>query len=280
MSLFLPNSTFRVQSFGFLYDGTEDAPGNQGLQDQILALRWVQDNIAAFGGDPNEVTLFGWSAGGISTGFHLISPQSQGLFQRAIIESAAVTNKGRAREKSLMLDYSKQFAEIFGCYNGSTETNTSVNFVSCLQKMNATLLSVLEQNFVNAGKGMFEPIFGEDLLPVDPSVAEFTGNKDVIIGIVGNEGSGLLYSQFRDTFSKVLPPRQINKQEMIYFLRSLYPKLSLEQVQQLQELYMANIADFEYSALRQALVDTRGDIRVQLRKHQHCGQDIQRNSVH
>jgi carboxylesterase type B len=63
---------------GFL--STEDAvcPGNYGMKDQVAALRWVRDNIALFGGNPNSVTIFGQSAGGGSTHFHMLSPASKG----------------------------------------------------------------------------------------------------------------------------------------------------------------------------------------------------------
>ena len=53
-------------------------PGNIGLYDQVQSLRFVQENIAAFGGDPDRVTIFGHSAGGASVGFHLVSPMSAG----------------------------------------------------------------------------------------------------------------------------------------------------------------------------------------------------------
>src|SRR5262245_2339220 len=85
---------YRLGAFGWLAhpalsaeDANYQSSGNYGLADQRAALRWVRDNIAAFGGDPDTVTLAGGSAGGVSTSLHLVSPASRGLFARAIIES-------------------------------------------------------------------------------------------------------------------------------------------------------------------------------------------------
>lgn len=82
---------YRLEVLGFLCLDTEDVPGNAGMKDQVAALRWVNRNIRYFGGDPNNVTIFGVSAGSVSVSFHLISPMSKGLFKRAIVQSGACT---------------------------------------------------------------------------------------------------------------------------------------------------------------------------------------------
>lgn len=76
--------SYRLGAFGFLSTGDANISGNFGLKDQLLALKWVKQNIEAFGGDPSKVTLFGQSVGAVSAHMHMLSPQSQGLFQGVI----------------------------------------------------------------------------------------------------------------------------------------------------------------------------------------------------
>ncbi len=84
---------YRLGALGFLAhpalsaESPERVSGNYGLRDQEAALRWVQANVATFGGDPANVTLMGESAGAISVGLHVVSPRTRGLFHRAIQES-------------------------------------------------------------------------------------------------------------------------------------------------------------------------------------------------
>jgi para-nitrobenzyl esterase len=88
---------YRLGPLGFLYlnelcPGLEGTAGNLGIRDQVAALEWVAENIAAFGGDPGTVTIFGESAGGMSVGTLLGMPSARGLFHRAIPQSGAAHN--------------------------------------------------------------------------------------------------------------------------------------------------------------------------------------------
>ena len=86
---------YRLGALGFLHTaglGGHPSSGLVGILDQVAALEWVRDNIASFGGDPDQVTIFGESAGGMSVGVLLGLPAARGLFRRAIAQSGAASN--------------------------------------------------------------------------------------------------------------------------------------------------------------------------------------------
>lgn len=90
-------------SLPLLSTGDQHARGNWGYLDQVAALRWVQQNIAHFGGNPDRVTIFGESAGGTSVSSHVVSPMSQGLFHGAIMESGVALLPDLISETSEMV---------------------------------------------------------------------------------------------------------------------------------------------------------------------------------
>ena len=94
---------YRLGGFGFLLNDRDPASANLGLLDQMAALQWIQDNIAAFGGDPQNVTLMGESAGGMSIAILLGTPRAAGLFHKAIVQSGGVKPVYAAHEPAHVL---------------------------------------------------------------------------------------------------------------------------------------------------------------------------------
>jgi carboxylesterase type B len=96
------NMNYRLNAFGFLAhpgltaESPHGASGNYGLMDQIAALEWIRDNIGGFGGDPEKITVSGVSAGAASIGYLLASPLAEGLFRRALVQSAAAWHPQRS----------------------------------------------------------------------------------------------------------------------------------------------------------------------------------------
>ncbi|CAG2172985.1 unnamed protein product [Oppiella nova] len=176
-------ANYRLGPLGFLYGGREDAPGNQGFYDQLLALKWVRDNIHAFGGDRDEITIFGGSAGSWSISAHILSPLSKGLFKRAIMQSGAhLYNKDRdVITKSEALAQAKGLAKQLKC-------SESEDWLEFLRKVDAKEL-VKYANPTNF------PLVGTEYLPLPTQQALqdklYYSDIDLMAGCLSNEGSVL-----------------------------------------------------------------------------------------
>ncbi|XP_069463192.1 fatty acyl-CoA hydrolase precursor, medium chain-like [Ambystoma mexicanum] len=121
---------YRLSVLGFFSTGDEHAPGNWGFLDQVAALQWVQENIESFGGDPDSVTIFGESAGGISVSALVLSPFSKGLFHKAISESGvALLPSIVCTDKSTLVAINHMIANSTGC-----ETTDSAAMVRCMRQ--------------------------------------------------------------------------------------------------------------------------------------------------
>ncbi|XP_076823388.1 uncharacterized protein LOC143469537 [Clavelina lepadiformis] len=191
---------YRLGAVGFLVydDGNEVINGNQGIADQQLALRWVQENIGKFGGDSNRVTIVGNNAGAQSVMFHLMSQKSAPLFQSAILQSWPGSFKYRTREEAL--DLTKKLLEVSRCTDIACLRNQQrapvfgIDFFQYILGMGANnfdLFTVLET---------FAPVIDGEEFTQDPIQYFQNGGwhnngKNVIIGSNSDEMS-LVSAQF------------------------------------------------------------------------------------
>lgn len=106
---------YRLGVLGFLSANDDNLKGNYGLMDQLEALKWVNQNIARFGGDPNKVTLFGGSAGGTCVSLLMLSPMAHGLYQNIIMQSGNPASLSSAMTKNEAYRRARSFANAVGC---------------------------------------------------------------------------------------------------------------------------------------------------------------------
>ncbi|XP_027733669.1 bile salt-activated lipase-like [Empidonax traillii] len=109
---------YRLGPLGFLSTGDENMPGNYGLKDQHMAIAWVKRNIKAFGGDPENITIFGESAGAVSVSLQTLSPKNKGLFKRAISQSGVGVCSWAIQRDPLF--WAKKLGEKLGCPTDNT----------------------------------------------------------------------------------------------------------------------------------------------------------------
>lgn len=185
-------ANYRLGPFGFLAlaelskESPRNVSGNYGLLDQIAALRWVQRNIGAFGGDPGRVTLFGESAGAVSVCWLLISPPAKGLFHRAIAQSGTALGRIRhLREKR----YGQEPMEAVGRRIlkrlGGGRAEDPVGFLRAVDA--DTLLEASSAAQGLFGRGVkFGPVVDGRVAPEDPRVLFREGKQHRVPFMAGS----------------------------------------------------------------------------------------------
>ena len=173
---------YRLGAFGFLHladlFGSEfEGSGNVGILDQAAALEWVRDSIAAFGGDPERVTVFGESAGAGSVGTLLGLPAARGLFHRAIPQSGA-SSWWAPRERASAI--TQEFIDKLGIRAGDSETLRALSTDAIIA--GATGLGSMSPS---GGALAFQPVVDGTVLPRPPLDTIDAGNADGVHLLVG-----------------------------------------------------------------------------------------------
>ncbi|MCB0218696.1 MAG: carboxylesterase/lipase family protein [Chrysiogenetes bacterium] len=196
---------YRLGALGYLYlnefagNGFE-TDANRGLLDQIAALEWVRDNIEAFGGDPENVTVFGESAGAMSIGALLGTPRAKGLFRRAILQSGAAHHTA---EMADAIEVARAFCKDCAVSESDPARLLELSPAEILQGQLAAQkvpLNLHERNHRMPTFGMsLIPVIDGDVLPEDPLHAIAAGAaKDVEILAGTNEDEWQMFIQFTD----------------------------------------------------------------------------------
>ncbi|XP_055891509.1 neuroligin 4-like [Biomphalaria glabrata] len=194
---------YRLGALGFLMTGDteDDARGNYGLYDQVMALKWVKVNIAAFGGDPNMVTLFGQSAGAQSTLQHMTEEDTSTLFHRVIIESSPVALPYKTYQEAFILG--GLLAETLGCPVRDMACLRSKPADQVAQAALATRADIASLKFLE----LFEP-YGPYIdgitvkgQPLDVMRAGQFFKKPMIVGTTREETVLYIYGSYNKTVS-------------------------------------------------------------------------------
>ncbi|MDB5438727.1 MAG: Carboxylesterase, type [Caulobacteraceae bacterium] len=177
---------FRLNIFGFLAIDGLPASGDFGLQDQQAALRWIRANIAKFGGDPANITLFGQSGGAIAVCAQLTAPGARGLFQKAIMQSGGCGTswpRNGVAYGSAPGAYFQPLAQI------AAKGATAAQALGCGAGGPAQVLACLRalpaDKVIGQGGGFFSAAYGGEVLPIDPTKALESGRSARIPVLTG-----------------------------------------------------------------------------------------------
>ena len=180
---------YRLSLFGFLSTGDSTLPGNNGLWDQRLALQWVHENIASFGGDPEKVTIAGLSSGSVSVIHQALYKENQSLFKRVLAQSGSANTIAYFENGPV-----ERFNEIAN-KTGCMKSNKAATIACLRDKPWTELIDAVTFDLV------FHPVVNEDFIEIHPSdafknssdkawdILRAYGTCDVIFGVTSDEGA-------------------------------------------------------------------------------------------
>ncbi|XP_065315724.1 acetylcholinesterase-like [Gordionus sp. m RMFG-2023] len=259
--ILVASMNYRMGSLGFLF--TNDPiqnPGNAGLLDQLLAIKWLKRNIEHFGGDPERITLVGESAGASSIVYHLLSPSSAPYFNRVILQSGAAGNPWGLIERSEAIQRAFRLGQALGCdhdtyYLNETKTplksfeeneflyridgpikyesmqlDASRKLLKCLQSHNfENILNKEPAVTSNAMDFPFAPVIDGDFVKAHPQYLLNMGlfkKASVLLGSNLHEGTAFLVYYLDKIFTPLRENVTVSNEELIWAINRIYYKFN------------------------------------------------------
>ena len=213
---------YRVASLGFLYLDQVEAPGNMGMFDQVMALQWIHSNIGFFGGNANNITLFGESAGAASVSMHLLSPLSRNLFSQGIMQSGSATAPWAVVDKEETIIRGLRLAEAVGCPHSRANLTAPLE---CLRRINASVLIYNEVAPLGILEFSFVPIVDGAFLDESPKRSLATRNfkkTNILMGSNTEEGYFFIFYYLYHLFPKE-ENVYINREQFLQSVQELNP---------------------------------------------------------
>ncbi|KAI1305334.1 Acetylcholinesterase-1 [Halotydeus destructor] len=236
---------FRPNVFGFFNGNRTDAPGNVGMWDQVKVIKWLADNIEAFGGDPNGLTLAGVSSGASAALILAMSPVAKPYIRNVMLISGSVIGINA----SVSVSQSHTIAKSLGC-------NTT-NYVACLRKVNTSALYAAAYSYLD----FLQPFYGDDLYPIKMMPALRQGRFNTSVPLITG-GTKLEYVEHYVTQCPVVSlytndsDYQLTRTDVKTCLET---RLSTAVAEEALTHYLKNVNQSDSVQLRYAAIKAYGD---------------------
>ncbi|GFW04224.1 acetylcholinesterase-1 [Trichonephila clavipes] len=259
---------YRVGVLGFFSAFVEEADGNMGVYDQILAMKWIHDNAKYFGGDPDHIVLMGESAGAMSISAHVVSPMTRGMIKRVILMSGSATLPLSLDDNVKLYETSQKVATLVGCADKkfTLRDNPSL-IVQCMKRLPAEKLTAAEGLLKQTNPITFIPRSGDKFLP-RPIIDELKdGNfkdMEMLVGINKNEGTFFLSVAAPQYFGRygVNAVKTISRRFAHQLIRLMFGFMGQSNEKEISDFYVNSVENGTSDKYTHAIANSLGDCLV------------------
>ncbi|PRD28266.1 UNVERIFIED_CONTAM: Acetylcholinesterase-1 [Trichonephila clavipes] len=266
--IIVANMNYRVGVMGFFSAFVEEANGNMGMYDQLLAMKWIKENAKQFGGDPDHIVLMGESAGAMSVAMHLMSPLSKGIIKRAIMQSGSAVTPLFSEENNQIFKYSQSVAKMLGCENRNISLKDHPKLVvECLKRLPAQKLSSAEGRIKRTNLAGFIPRVGDEFLPQSAAKYLQEGSltdMELLMGVNEQEGPFFLTVVAPQYFGKYgeYDTNTVSRRLARMVIRTFFKTLGQKNETEIFDEYIHSLQDDSSDEYTNRIASAIGDFMI------------------